>query len=238
MSTKQFTLRVGFAIALCLVFLSCAFDASILLHAQTPDGQSKRPASSSAAPSSASAQEFPVTMRQNVVAGKTPVGTKVEAKLTIATLLKGAVIPQGAIFSGEVTNSEAKSKTDPSRLALRMDSVQWKAGSQPITLYLTAWYYPVQMPQDGDKEDCRTTGMNCPTQPGMSGNGTGMSGRFPPDPLPPPPAQISTSRVAMKDVEFAKDADGTFSLTSTHSNIKLDKTTTYVLATGDLTAGK
>src|ERR1700722_18474581 len=99
MSTKQFTLRVGFAIALCLVFLSCAFDASLLLQAQTPDGQSKRPASSSAVPSSASAQEFSVTMRQNVVAGKTPVGTKVEAKLTIATLLKGAVIPQGAIFS-------------------------------------------------------------------------------------------------------------------------------------------
>ncbi len=48
-------------------------------------------------------------MRQNVVAGKTPVGTKVEAKLTIATLVKGTVIPEGAVFSGEVVDSVAKS---------------------------------------------------------------------------------------------------------------------------------
>ena len=42
----------------------------------------------------------------------------------------------------------------------------------------------------------------------------------------------------MKDVESARKADGTIELTSTHSNISLDKTTTYVLATGDLTTGK
>jgi len=39
--------------------------------------------------SHAAALEFPVVLQQNVVAGKTAVGAKVQAKLTIATLLHG-----------------------------------------------------------------------------------------------------------------------------------------------------
>jgi hypothetical protein len=58
-----------------------------------------------APPSSAAGLEFPVTMRQNVIAGTTPVGTKVQAKLAVATLVNGEVVPQDAIFSGEVTES-------------------------------------------------------------------------------------------------------------------------------------
>ena len=38
---------------------------------------------------------FPVNMRQTVAAGKTPVGTKVQAKLTVATLVGGVVVPAG-----------------------------------------------------------------------------------------------------------------------------------------------
>ena len=41
--------------------------------------------------SHAAALEFPVVLQQNVVAGKTAVGAKVQAKLTIATLLHGVV---------------------------------------------------------------------------------------------------------------------------------------------------
>ncbi|MFZ3341332.1 MAG: hypothetical protein WA609_10270 [Terriglobales bacterium] len=210
-----------------------AISGSFLLF-----GQSKASAPSSGAVSVASVQEFPVTMRQNVKAGRTPVGTKVEAKLTMATLVSGTVIPAGAIFSGKVVESAAKSSSDPSRIAIRMDSVQWKNESKPITVYLTSWYYPIQMPEDldHDRDDCQSPGgmgMKCPLGAGMPGT------RFPPDELPPPPgAQVSTSRVEMKDVESARKADGTIELTSTHSNIKLDKTTTYVLATGDLTVGK
>ena len=81
-------------------------------------------------------------MRQNVAAGTTPVGTKVQANLVIATMVDSVVIPRDALLSGEVTESVAKSKTDPSRLAIRMDSAQWKNGSSPIKIYLTAWYYP------------------------------------------------------------------------------------------------
>ncbi len=86
--------------------------------------------------------EFPIFMKQNIVAGKTPVGTKIQAKLVAATLVNGVVVPRDAILSGEVIESVKKSASDPSRLAIRMDSADWKKGSVPIKAYLTAWYYP------------------------------------------------------------------------------------------------
>src|SRR5437016_4608769 len=96
--------------------------------------------------------EFPVTMQQKVAAGITPLGTKVHAKLTISTLVHGTVIPGGAVLSGEVTESEAKSADAPSKLGIRMDLAQWKSGSLPIKVYLTEWYYPVKslMSEDGN----------------------------------------------------------------------------------------
>jgi hypothetical protein len=42
----------------------------------------------------------------------------------------------------------------------------------------------------------------------------------------------------MKKIESATGSDGTVILTSTHSNIKLDKSTTYVLAATDLLPAK
>ncbi len=234
MSTRRFVVRTGRAITGAIV---CALLTLVSFFPPSSSAQAN-PTSPASAPNAALVQEFPVTMRQNVVAGKTPVGTKVEAKLTIATLVKGAVIPEGAIFSGEVVDSTAKSKTDPSRLAIRMDSVQWKKESKPIKVYLTAWYYPVPMPQDADQEDCRTLGglgMNCPAGPGVPGAGPGMGGtRFPPNSMPSPSAPVSQSRVAMKDIESTRDNDGTLALSSAKSNIKLDKATTYVFATGEL----
>jgi hypothetical protein len=42
----------------------------------------------------------------------------------------------------------------------------------------------------------------------------------------------------MKDIESTRsNKDGAVILSATHFNIKLDKQTTYVLATGDLAAG-
>jgi hypothetical protein len=180
-----------------------------------------------------------VTMRQNVVAGKTPAGTKVEAKLTIATLVKGVVIPEGAIFSGEVVESKAKSATDPSRLVVRMDTVQWKKESMPIKVYLTAWYYPILMGQDAEvnnQSDRPLMGGGYSTAGGARSSTIGVS--TPPDALPPPPRRASQNRVAMKDVESSVDAEGNVAITSAHANLKLDKSTTYVLATGDLPAEK
>ncbi|MGB8010674.1 MAG: hypothetical protein WCF68_03610 [Terriglobales bacterium] len=209
-----------------------------------------------AAPRSAAALELPVVMRQNVVAGKTPVGTKVQAKLSVATLVQGVVIPQDAVFSGEVTESAAKSGAEPSRLAIRMDSAQWKNGASPMTLalapevYLTAWYYPVaplnQDVSSGVPDAAHDTrfgnvsgvypGQRNPNSPPLSGSDRDDNRRIPEPPAPA--SDISKHRVAMKNVESTKDREGAVTLTCKQSNIKLDKTTTYVLAAADLQAAK
>src|ERR1700675_4548672 len=135
------------------VVLTVVLGCAALLGQQTPSQPTP------AAPSSLGLLEFPVIMRQNVAAGTTPVGTKVQAKLAVATLVDGVVVPRDAVLSGEVTESVAKSATDPSRLAIRMDSAQWKKGSAPIVLpltsnvYLTAWYYPVAETRAHDLSD-------------------------------------------------------------------------------------
>ena len=184
------------------------------------------------------AQEFPVTMRQNVVAGRTSVGTKVEANLTIATLVDGAVVPVGATFAGQVVASDAKSPTAPSRLAIRMDSVHWKKQSAAVKVYLTAWYYPVTV----SAEDL----FNNESPPRLSGPmGRGASRRNVPSTQPSPTdspsggtSNVSDHRVVMKDVDSVHLDDGTVAITSSRFNIKLDKATTYVLATPNLTPAK
>ena len=190
-------------------------------------------------------------MRQNVVAGKTPAGTKIGANLVVATLVDGVVIPRGAAVSGEVTESVAKTKTDPSRLAIRMDSAEWKNGSAPIKLYLTAWYYPVTLLADEDvyapsaatsrprlySRRAINSDPNDPaTQPfpDPGGDNSGHAGPA----SSAPASSASPSRVLMKDVESTRQSGGAVALTSKRSNIKLDKTTTYVFATGDLLAAK
>jgi hypothetical protein len=200
-----------------------------------------------ATPAPSGIQEFPVTLQQSVAAGKTPVGTKIQAKLVVATLVAGTVIPRNALFSGEVFESVAKSKTDPSRLAIRMDSVQWKGGSAAIKVYSTAWYYPArdaagQDLQYGPQEPANRT-WNGQGQypdpnsrvyrpfPGSDPN----QGNSVPD---TPSATPSNHRVLMKDVETLSSNDGTISLVSKRTNIKLDKLTTYVLASSDLVSAK
>jgi len=219
-----------------LVVLGSAVLLSQLLRAQATPPAGNLPAGI----------EFPVVMRQNVAAGKTPVGTKVQAKLAVATLVAGVVVPEGAILSGEVTESVAKSATDPSRLGIRMDSAQWANGSAPIKVYLTAWYYPVVtaaptpadeasgLPDAGNNPRPRTGGVypgqRNPTSPPLSGSDPGA--------MPPPtPPDISKHRVLIKNVESMRNLDGAVTLTSKRFNIKLDKQTTYVLATGDLARG-
>ena len=188
--------------------------------------------------------EFPVILRQNVTAGKTLSGTKIQAQLVIATLFDGAVLPKGAIFSGEVVESSAKSATAPSRLSLRMDTVQWKNGSRPVKVYLTAWYYPLRSEADDPDEP---SGLH-----GSVGITLGSGGYYPPPiypdgrspddnqgaqtatPPPTPASSISSHRVQMKEVESMRGEDGSTTLVSKTRNLKLDKTTTFVLAAGDL----
>jgi hypothetical protein len=238
------------------VVLTVVLGCAALFGQQTPGQQMPRQPTP-AASSSSGALEFPVIMRQNVAVGTTPVGTKVQAKLAVATLVDGVVVPRDAVLSGEVTESVAKSATDSSRLGIRMDSLQWKKGSAPIVLsltskvYLTAWYYPVaamtsQDLSDESPDDAPQSWKhrnrpptfpdpNAPASQPFPGRGTDTD----PGSLPPSPSSsISNHRALMKNVESTRNSDGAVTLTSKSFNIKLDKLTTYVLATGDLLASR
>jgi hypothetical protein len=198
-------------------------------------------------PNLAAAHEFPVTLEQKVVAGTTPAGTQIKAKLVSATLVSGVVIPRGATLFGEVVESSAKSASSPSRLALRVDSAEWKNGSSPIKVYLTAWYYPMAgmpnqdlsyQPADAAQSKKNWNGAgtypdpnNPASRPFPGGDQSTNAGS---GAAPSPSSAISTHRVLMNNVDSIINADGSVTLTSMHSNIKLDKLTTYVLATADL----
>ena len=201
--------------------------STLVFGAVTLSGQQK-----AKIPNTPGVLEFPAIMEQNVTAGATPAGTKVKAKLTVATLLNGVVVPQNAVFSGEVTESVSKSATGPSRLAMRMDSVQWKNGSAPVKVYLTGWYYPTKC-DAGQDLAYGPSGPNSRAShpfPGRDADGSADSG--PTAPL----AVTSDHRVMMKDVESSRNNDGSFVITCASSNIKLNKVTSYVLAAGDLVA--
>jgi hypothetical protein len=243
MFSKTFSKRMVIEPMVLTVVLGCA----ALLGQQTP---SQPPP---AAPGPSGAREFPVVMRQNIAAGTTPVGTKVQAKLAVATLVDGVVVPRDAVFSGEVTESVAKSATEPSRLAIRMDSAQWKKGSAPVVLslaskvYLTAWYYPVAETRAQDLSDESPNDASqswkhrnrLPTFPDPNGSASepfpGRGAGTDPGSSPPSPSSnISKHRALMKNVETTRTSDGAVTLISKSFNIKIDKLTTYVLATGDL----
>lgn len=204
--------------------------------------------------------EFPVIMRQNVVAGATAVGSKIEAKLAVATLVNGVVVPQGASFSGEVIESVAKTASGPSRLSIRMDSAKWKNGGAPKVLqltkkiYLTGWYYPLASltARDLSNESSDTAAApghrggappySAPNYPAPNSPASqpfpGRDSNRSDDTLSSPSASsISQHRVLMKNIESTRNDEGAVILVSKRSSIKLDRMTTYVLAAGDLKSG-
>jgi len=218
------------------LFASCF--TFVVLAQQSPDPVAVQN------PSSANVQDFPVMMRQNVVAGKMPVGTRVQATLMIATLVAGKVIPEGAIFSGVVVESIAKSAASPSRLSIRMESLQWKTGSLALTTYLTQWYHPVELTL-GDRFDDRpnTNGerskrtwaaYNPNPSDALLFSGDSAQPRL--KTAPPPAMAVSARRVLMKDVQLERNRSGGQTLVSGHSNLKLDKSTTYILTTSEAPA--
>jgi hypothetical protein len=191
--------------------------------------------------------EFPVILKSDVVAGKTVVGTKITAKLAVATLVDKIVVPKNAVFSGEVVESVAKTKTVPSRLVIRADSVQWKDDSLPIRAYLVSWYYP-SVQQSG--EDLQ---YGPPQDPKDSWNGAGeypdpKSKVYRPFPngnsdsktsVPDTPNSVTSNRrIPMQNVDLEVLKSGVLALISRRSNIKLNRLTTYVLLSGDLAQAK
>lgn len=191
--------------------------------------------------------EMPIVLQQTVEAGKTAVGTKVEARLAMATMINGTVLPRGAVISGEVTTSVPKSNNSPSLLGIRMDSAQWKNGEAKFKVYLTAWYYPPAAPMappdlsygpPGDRRNwggvnptVDTTDPPNPAQRLSTQQDNGVNAGA-------PGSMISSKRVLMKNMKSVSGADGSVVLVSSRSNIKLNKVTTYVLAINELLPGK
>lgn len=110
------------------MMLARVLVASLMIIVACSSGSSGQQQPRTTAPST-EAQEFPVVFQKSVTAGKTPVGTTIQAKLSMATLLNGIVVPQNAEFLGEIVVSQARTKNQASRLSLRMNSVSWKNGS-------------------------------------------------------------------------------------------------------------
>jgi hypothetical protein len=204
---------------------------------------------------SSAGTEFPVVMKQNIAAGKTLVGTKVQAKLVAATLVKGVVVPRDAILTGEVTESVKKSGPAPSRLSIRMDSAEWKKGSAPIKVYLTAWYYPEAatqnqdlsyQPPDAASSNRNWNGMGTYPDPNNpisqrkfpAGDSNGGSNKDAGSGAASPASSIAHHRILIKNVQSVRNGDGAVVLIDPHSDLKLDKVTTYVLTADDLAAAK
>ena len=186
--------------------------------------------------------EFPVVLQQNVAAGKTPVGTHVQGDLVIGTLFNGKVIPRNAVLSGEVVESKARSASEPSRLSIRMDSARWKDGSATIQVYLTSWYYPVTADtgpnlQYGPEQSAKRTWNGMGQYPDSNSRGYKpfpAAGDTDDGPSAGTPSSVISKRpIAMKNVEFERNRAGGITLVSKRANLKLDKLTTYILASGD-----
>lgn len=194
------------------------------------------------------AQEFPVLLQQAINAGKTPAGAKIQAKLTMATLVNGKVIPRNAVLSGEVVESVAKTKKDPSRISVRIDSATWKDGSMPLKLFMQPWYYPsvVQSGEDLQYGPPDAASRNWNYGPGEYPNPN--SPGYKPFPgtdsnkdrgVPNATNSVTSKhRVPMKDVEVQHGQQDAVILISKRSTFKLDRLTTYVFAVSDLPPAK
>ncbi len=234
-------------LAACAVLLGSIVVVGQAPKTQPPPGAERAPSADTGKSAALGCVgcELPIVLKQSVVAGKTAVGTKVDGQLIMATMVKGGVIPRNALISGEVIESVAKSDTSPSRLAIRMDSAQWKNGGVKFKGYLTAWYYPpAPMPPPnlayGPPGDHRNWGGTDPT----------VDTTDPPNPAQKlstqdnavnaaaPGSVISKERVLMKNVELTRGADGSIVLVSSRSSINLNKVTTYVLAVDEVLPGK
>jgi hypothetical protein len=136
-----------------------------------------------------------------------------------------------------------------------MDSAHWKHHGAPqlLTLtkkvYLTAWSYPAtastipdslyQSPTDlpSSRNMTRLGSPSPPTRRLPDADDSSDSPASTTQSSPTTTSSAAPHRVLMKDVESTRARDGAVRLTSRHSNIKLDKSTTYVFAGGGLAGG-
>ncbi|MGA7646527.1 MAG: hypothetical protein WBW01_08445, partial [Terriglobales bacterium] len=247
MLRKKIAKTISVRPVLSTVVLASAALLGATASSQTMLGQTAPGQAKTIVPRAVALLDLPIVMQQKVAAGKTLVGTKVQAKLAVATLLNGVVLPEDAILTGEVIESVAKSATNPSILGIRMDSAQWANGVAHIRAYLTAWYYPlVTTPDEDPTPDSPYAATNLKhwngpayipdssirlPQPVPNRNSEEDKGPTAP-PTAAPVSSISKRRTLMKDIQTTSHSDGALALTSKQSTIKLDKTTIYMLVAG------
>jgi hypothetical protein len=190
--------------------------------------------------------EFPASLQGKVVAGSTPVGAEVRARLAMATLMEGVVIPQDALIFGHVEQSVAKSNDAPAILKIKFESARWKKGSTPLTLYLAGCYYPVEFRSPADNpsglhgevgltmggappDTFPRAGGGMPNSGGLSTMDASGQGTYP-DPRPSVTvSEVAKHWVRMEKVETVVAPDGSLQITSHEKTLKLDKGTTYLL---------
>ena len=154
--------------------------------------------------------ELPVVFRQKVIAGVTTAGTPIAARLKIATLIDGTVVPAGATLSGHVELSEKNEADRPSRVRIKFDSVRWKTTIVPIRVYATGAYYPYYPMERDDVRDIT----NAPVGPDVS-DVVGM--------------RLSTHWVRPDDADAVVEDDGSITVVSSKHPLKFNKDTTYLL---------
>jgi hypothetical protein len=182
--------------------------------------------------------ELPAVLQQKVVAGSTAVGTEVRAKLSIATLVNGVVIPDGAVITGKVEESFAKTADSPAHLKIKFESAHWKNGDTTLELYLAGSYYPIEFqgPTD-DLSGHGQVGVIVGGNPALGRQTNGLPQRDtetpqddPTDPRPNVPhSEMSKHSVRIKNVDTAVAPDGSLEITSKERSLKLDKGVIYSL---------
>lgn len=203
-----------------VAIIGCCFAVSV--------GQQKPPTSSSDA-----LHEFPLVLQQSIESGKAKIGTKVQAKLAVATMFDGTVIPRNAVFSGVVIESIPKSAKEPAKIAIRMETAEWKHGSSSMMAYLLPLYYPATTQAMQNFEASQESGPTSNGAQGSSSESPTSHQSFPSNESQAAIPEISTTSnrpVQIKNVTVALADDGGAALVSQHSNIKLFKLTTYVFA--------
>ena len=211
------------------VVVACLSAFSLSQQAQAP---SARPA----------LHEFPLTLQQSIESGKAAIGTKVQARLAIATKFQGTVIPRNALFTGVVIESTAKAAKEPAKLAIRMEKAEWKEDSLSLTAYLLPLSYSntapaVQgLPNESPGPSSRTLNgagddANSPMRAPFPTNDSQAAQAAIPD-----APTLSSRPVQMKNVTIALADEGGAAIVSERSNIKLNKMTTYVFAAIELPA--
>ncbi len=188
------------------------------------------------APSShATLHQFALTLQQSIESGKTRIGTKVQAKLAAATTFQGTVIPRNAVFTGVVIESDAKSAKEPAKLAIRMETAEWKNGATSVTAYLMPLYYAPTVqaaqtfPNEAPDPSSRSLDGEQPQSPMQRSSFPANNSQAAQEAIPENPT-TSSRPVQMKSVVIARADEGGAALVSEHANIKLNKMTTYIFA--------